>query len=745
MFQKRGQITVFIILGILLLFATILFLTFKNQVERIDNIHIETDHIKTYISNCIDLVGFEGLVKAGKQGGYIEVPYVIGMLNTSYWYTTSANIQPFLFEIEDGVSEYIEENLESCINYSSFTDLGYVIDAGEIDANVLIAENHVDISVDYPIDVSKKNQIKKISQFYVKIPLKIKKMYEISTDIVNRATLPGFDRCNPICNDTGNITIKTFNVDYYTVYNTQITFVTDDGRMIPYDLDFAIEVNDSSGPYYGTKKIALVYYDAGPESWTFGTKAKEVFESMHIPIDYYDCAQRSKLYSKLNEYSRIIITGAVDYDEGKGCPILREYPTSPLKEWVHSGGSLYINDPDIAPIEGYHSETTSQFCGEQYNNNLTEPEHNLLVFPNDIRDEIESEVWFDACTDVSGDDKIIMTSPKGKALLWISKRGKGNIIFDQFVFSAGAKILAESDFVENLDLAKKYYENVLAYMFDPCLNPEVIPGCSYDRLLDELIPYCDDLTDGEIYGLRERSRNETCLTFECETSQGVGSPDYNDLVWSICIEENNITLDKISSETEHCIEGGFSHDFLDIGSKTGVIVHNGGGSTLEGSLCVDQEHLEWSCKGDGNWTTSGDVEAECSPDKSQDMSCSWDEDCSCPGNVCVCKDNAGVRYPFTRDPGVSERGYCGKHGLPCNCDCYQKEIDRECVIGPEHALCTTKADCNRPEGLPYNAWGAHQSECCNGHCAAFISDPCDCGGCGIICSMNETCTNGVCV
>lgn len=551
--MKRGQTSLFVVLGLLIIGILLLYFLLKNEDMPTASM-IDTNHISNYVTNCLDDVAYEGLVLVGKQGGYKEVPYVIIVWNTSYWYTESGNIQPFLFEIEKNLEEYVDEHIEECLNFEGFP--GYRIRTGTPLTNVTITDRHVNFELLYPMNIEQGESSAMLYEFYVEFPIQLRDMYNVSAQIVNRATLPDFDRCNPLCNDTGNITVMSFNVNYQTIYDTQITFVSQDGSVRPFNLDFAVEVNDSySGEYFGHRKIALVYYDAGPDSWTFGLKAKAVFQSMMLPIDYFDCSDRQTLYDNLNDYSRIIITGAVDYGEGDGCPILRE---DELLQWVEAGGSLYVNDPDIAPLDGLHSETTVDYCGEQYQNTLSEPQHNILLFPNDIRAEMQDSVWFDACTEGHDDEEVIIRSPTGKALLWTAEQGNGKLIYDQFVFSAGAQILASSDFVENLDLARRYYENVMTYMLDPCVNPEVIPLQCPE--LSEITGTCKDLSDMEVNGVIETATDGRCRHFACEDSLEPMYQDWADIKWKVCVDDETIEVERTGCDAESHLEVGFEVD-----------------------------------------------------------------------------------------------------------------------------------------------------------------------------------------
>ena len=69
--NKRGQVTVFIILGIIILAAIVLVFyltgnTLVNQSEQ--KVNIETKPLKNYVGDCLEKTGNDALNLIGKQG-----------------------------------------------------------------------------------------------------------------------------------------------------------------------------------------------------------------------------------------------------------------------------------------------------------------------------------------------------------------------------------------------------------------------------------------------------------------------------------------------------------------------------------------------------------------------------------------------------------------------------------------------------------------------------------------------------
>ena len=75
--QKQGQVTVFIILGIVLLLVLVLIILTRQEILQFspdEIIPTEKGKVETSIRSCIQQVGEEAVQKLGVQGAYIAVP-----------------------------------------------------------------------------------------------------------------------------------------------------------------------------------------------------------------------------------------------------------------------------------------------------------------------------------------------------------------------------------------------------------------------------------------------------------------------------------------------------------------------------------------------------------------------------------------------------------------------------------------------------------------------------------------------
>lgn len=232
--QRKAQTTIFMIVGLLVILGGAVFFYSTQKISRPyepevkiveEQVPIEFDPIKKYGNDCAYSVGVEGLKIIGKQGGYISFtdrnlnkePFTITQNPTEsdaiffakdsdlkvpyWWYLKSANNcrndcklaskRPDLRlsenSIEIQLERYIDLKFKECLsNFEPFTEQGFKItEAGKIKSDVVITEEDVIVLVNYPINAERQDVKSKISQFQVRIPINLDKIYELATKITN--------------------------------------------------------------------------------------------------------------------------------------------------------------------------------------------------------------------------------------------------------------------------------------------------------------------------------------------------------------------------------------------------------------------------------------------------------------------------------------------------------------------------------------------------------------------------------
>ena len=221
--NKKSQITVFIIIGLIILFSTVLILYVKFKIDNqklipgIDKIKPEFTDVQNYVLNCVELLGEQALIKIGENGGYIDlsnpdytnrnfnlhpIPYNsdVVYINKEYpipywWYLKTPNNcidclvsdenVPTIIEIQEQINYYVKTNLKECLgDFKTLKDKGYLIEEkGEIEPRTIISNDNVDVYIKYPIKVTLENKETRIENFPTVIELDFQEFFYFANSI----------------------------------------------------------------------------------------------------------------------------------------------------------------------------------------------------------------------------------------------------------------------------------------------------------------------------------------------------------------------------------------------------------------------------------------------------------------------------------------------------------------------------------------------------------------------------------
>ncbi len=227
--DKKGQITLFIIIGIILLIATALIFFIKGQVTKdrieldlqLDSVSDNDKPVQDFVLSCLNDVSKEGITRIGDHGGYTSVknqslttqsfdineqdysesdavalteshyvPYWLYLKTTNDCTSCPLTTQymPTIESMQDELEYYLSMKFRDCINdFYVFEDQGItVVEQGDPSFEVQIGESKVYISSKYPIKVSSTTSESTLENYYVEVDVRLKPMYELAKLIVEK-------------------------------------------------------------------------------------------------------------------------------------------------------------------------------------------------------------------------------------------------------------------------------------------------------------------------------------------------------------------------------------------------------------------------------------------------------------------------------------------------------------------------------------------------------------------------------
>jgi len=174
--DRKGQLTLFIIIGIVILLTIAIFYLSRPRQEIITQDMIDTTPIKEYVDSCIEQVATPGVYLLAQQGGFIYS--VDESLKTENY--EIAYHSPSIGSMEEELSTYIENSLFLCLNLSG---LGYDIEPGRLSVDSTILSEKVIVELDYPLKIRQNDVEITLSGFSKDIPLRLGHLVDRRDDI----------------------------------------------------------------------------------------------------------------------------------------------------------------------------------------------------------------------------------------------------------------------------------------------------------------------------------------------------------------------------------------------------------------------------------------------------------------------------------------------------------------------------------------------------------------------------------
>jgi len=228
--KKRGQITIFIIAGMIIVIALSIFLYIRYGREKVDVSIAYPEEVKDvakWVEDCTYQTAKQGMRVMGIQSGFIYIPDIIAnsppaslampnkfnkdaqwsvfingelqtgsdsvrpaFIKTPYWYYNGKIRYPEPDLMESDLSIYVTQNLPECINDFEPFKRQYEIKTGEITAEATIGDDQTVVLVTWPLDIIVKASDKRveIDRFKANLDVKLGRIYRVARAILASQT-----------------------------------------------------------------------------------------------------------------------------------------------------------------------------------------------------------------------------------------------------------------------------------------------------------------------------------------------------------------------------------------------------------------------------------------------------------------------------------------------------------------------------------------------------------------------------
>ncbi len=234
--NKKGQLGVYLIIGMLILIVVLILSTSKSDYPEEMTLSASALPVQNFITSCIK-EKLEYVVNVmGNQGGYINIPSNVAVISTElteipFWYYSGLHIVNKK-DAESTIEAYLTKEVYACAEALE-TD----IEADSASADVQITLEGVYANVKLPLSVEIANKVELFESYYAEIGAPLGEM-------MNDAAIVSAQVQNDEGNDLGLVGGFNYNSTIYDVTANDKIIAFDDGK---YSFIFAVRLDDDSG------------------------------------------------------------------------------------------------------------------------------------------------------------------------------------------------------------------------------------------------------------------------------------------------------------------------------------------------------------------------------------------------------------------------------------------------------------------------------------------------------------------
>jgi len=203
--EKRGQVTLFIIAGLVVLIAVtfLIILKYQTTIFRPEVVvPPELEPVNKYISDCLEQTSRDAITLIGINGGYINFPEEIesdpqAYISTNPFFKKDIKVPLWRYKgtiriptedrMKSEIENYINKNIGSCFaGFEVFSTLFDISSTKNVSVKVDLLSKGVSLELDYPLDIISKasGQITRLNNYKIVIPVRLKTTYELAKKIM---------------------------------------------------------------------------------------------------------------------------------------------------------------------------------------------------------------------------------------------------------------------------------------------------------------------------------------------------------------------------------------------------------------------------------------------------------------------------------------------------------------------------------------------------------------------------------
>lgn len=208
--QKRGQVTIIVIVGVVILFAfAFVYLLKEGYIEKVvqtgdvsKRLELVFDSIKQeQIYPCVNEETKKAVRLIGNNGGYLTSVDNIQFYGQKFTVLCKpvkdnknkcAREALSISDLQIRLEKYLDEQIANCIDLSVYREQDYELNAGELKTTVKINPSNIIVNVNYPVSVQKGAVNFNASEYIVRINAPFLEMGYVTNEILNAEADNGY-------------------------------------------------------------------------------------------------------------------------------------------------------------------------------------------------------------------------------------------------------------------------------------------------------------------------------------------------------------------------------------------------------------------------------------------------------------------------------------------------------------------------------------------------------------------------
>jgi len=179
--MKKAQVTPIIIVAIVLVIGFGLYFVIpgSDNVEKVDP---SIEPIYNYVQGCLEESANDAVLDVSRSGGYLVLPEET-FEGFPYYVKDGDRLMPTVDKIGQEISDYVRVSMYFCLdNFEDFPSFN--IKEEDLKVRTVINNEMIDISLDYPLTISREDKVFEISDFRYGVDGRLGKMIDLADFLV---------------------------------------------------------------------------------------------------------------------------------------------------------------------------------------------------------------------------------------------------------------------------------------------------------------------------------------------------------------------------------------------------------------------------------------------------------------------------------------------------------------------------------------------------------------------------------